>query len=36
MGRFKWVIVALVATLPGVYLSLTGTQIDPVLASLVY
>jgi cation:H+ antiporter len=36
MGRFKWVIVALVATLPGVYLSLTGSHIDPVLASLIY
>ena len=36
MSRFKWVIVALVATIPGVILGVTGTHINPIGASLIY
>ena len=36
MGRFKWVFVALLATLPGAILSVSGTHPSPVVGSLIY
>jgi cation:H+ antiporter len=36
MGRFKWVFAALLITLPGVLLSVSGAHPPPVVASLVY
>lgn len=36
MGRFKWVFVAIAATLPGAILSLSGQHINSIAASLIY
>src|SRR5689334_12717049 len=36
MSRFKWVFIALIATLPGVWLSISGMHLHPVLATLLY
>src|SRR5687768_11899692 len=36
MGRFKWVFVAIAATLPGTILSLSGQHINSIVASLIY
>ncbi len=36
MSRFKWVFVAILATVPGVFFRLTGTHIAPAADALIY
>jgi cation:H+ antiporter len=36
MSRYKWVVIAIAATVPGVVLRLSGEHVNPIMASLVY
>ena len=36
MSRYKWVIIAVAATVPGVVLRLSGEHVNPIMASLLY